>query len=232
MGTSGERAPWRKGVRFSLAGHSTSAVIGLIVAFGWPYLLVGQSHSLANVRDDIRTIVTEWVVAIGLGIIVFGVQKRKPSDVGLVRLGRRELAGVLSALVASCVFVGVNSQSVSMSTSSLGIRGLIFVPFSVKLGLVLTAGVCEEFIFRGFGIEELASLTGSAWVAGLVSWLAFSMAHVARYGLGPALIFPAILGAFFTLLYLWRRNLPFCMFLHAILDGVSIFLGPALIRPH
>jgi membrane protease YdiL (CAAX protease family) len=109
---------------------------------------------------------------------------------------------------------------------------MIFVPFSVRLGLVVTAAVCEEFIFRGFGIEELASLTGSVWFAGLVTWLGFSMAHVASYGLGPALVFFALLGAFLTVLYLWRRNLPYCNLLHAILDGVSIFLGPALGRSH
>jgi membrane protease YdiL (CAAX protease family) len=58
------------------------------------------------------------------------------------------------------------------------------------------------------------------------------MAHVASYGLTPALVFPAILGAFLTLLYLWRRNLPYCIVLHAILDGVSLFLGPAPMRSH
>jgi membrane protease YdiL (CAAX protease family) len=207
-----------------------SAVIGLIVVFAWPCLLLGQSHSLANVHDDILTIVKEWAVAIALGVIVFGVQKRKPGDVGLIRLGRRELIGILFTLVASCVFV--NSRFISMPTSSPGVSGMIFVPFSVKLGLVVTAGVCEEFIFRGFGIEELASLTGSVWFAGLVTWLGFSVAHVASYGLGPALVFPAILGAFLTLLYLWRRNLTYCIFLHAILDGASLLLAPALIKSH
>jgi len=230
MGTGGESAPGRQGVRFSLTGHRTSAVIGLIVAFAWPCLLVGQSHSLANVHDDILTIVKEWAVAIALGVIVFGIQKRKPSDVGIIRLGRREWIGMLFTLVASCIFV--NSRAISMPTSSPGVSGMIFVPFSVRLGLVVTAAVCEEFIFRGFGIEELASLTGSMWFAGLATWLGFSVAHVASYGLTPALVFPAILGAFLTLLYLWRRNLPYCILLHAILDGVSLFLGPALIRSH
>jgi membrane protease YdiL (CAAX protease family) len=230
MGTSEERAPAWKGVRFSLAGHHTSAVIGLIVAFAWPCLLMGQSHSLANVHDDILTIVKEWAVAIALGVIVFGIQKRKPSDVGLTRFGRRESIGILFTLVASCLFV--NGRFISMPTSSPGVSGMIFVPFSVKLGLVVTAAVCEEFIFRGFAIEELGSLTGSMWFAGLITWLGFSMAHVASYGLTPALVFPAILGAFLTLLYLWRRNLPYCIVLHAILDGVSLFLGPAPMRSH
>lgn len=80
MGTCEERAPWRKGVRFSLGGHRMSAVIGLIVAFGWPFLLVGQSHSLANVHDDIFTMVKEWAVAIALGVIVFGGSRATSSD--------------------------------------------------------------------------------------------------------------------------------------------------------
>jgi len=224
-----EGAVSRNAVRVNLAGHRLSAVVGLIVAFGWTFLLVGRSQDLTNIHNDLVTIASEWAVVIVLGIIAFGIQKRSASDFGLRRFGWRESLGMLGALVGSYVVVAIAGRFVSMPTSSLEIRRLVYVPFSLKLGLVLTAAICEEFMYRGFGIEELAGLTGSVWLAGLVSWLAFSFAHIDRYGFTTALIIPAVLGAFLTLLYLWRRNLPVCMLLHGILDGISILLLPMLL---
>jgi len=34
------------------------------------------------------------------------------------------------------------------------------------------------------------------------------------------------MGAALTLLYLWRRNLPVCMLMHAIVDGIFVILVP------
>lgn len=215
-----------------LAGHRASAVVGLVVAFGWTYLLLGRSHDLANIHNDVVTIVAEWAVVVFLVVIAFGIQKRTLADFGLRAFGWRELLMMLGALIGSYVVVGVISRFVSMPTSSLGVRNLVSVPWSIKIGLVFTAAICEEFMYRGFGIEELAGLTGSLWLAGLLSWLAFSMAHVDRYGLNMSLIIPAVVGAFLTLLYLWRRNLPVCMFLHGTIDGLSILLVPLLLTSH
>ncbi len=215
-----------------LAGHRLSAVVGLLVAFGWTYLLLGCSHDLANIHNDIVTIAAEWAAVIFLAVIAFGIQKRTLADLGLRAFGWRELLLMLGALIASYVVVGIISRFVSMPTSSLEIRRLVFVPWSLRIGMVLTAAVCEEFMYRGFGIEELAGLTGSLWLAGLLSWMAFSMAHVDRYGLNSSLIIPAVIGAFLTLLYLWRRNLPVCMFLHGTIDGLSVLLVPYLLTHH
>jgi len=37
-----------------------------------------------------------------------------------------------------------------------------------------------------------------------------------------------VIGAVLTVLYLWRRNLPACMLMHAIIDGFFLILVPAL----
>lgn len=232
MANSKEEASARSGVRINLAGHRLWAVVGLIVAFGWTYLLAGRSHDLTNIHNDLVTVASEWAVVIVLAIIAFGIQKRSASDFGLRMFGWRDVLLMIGALAGAYVFVGIASRIVPMQTSSLEIRQLVTVPFSLKLGLVLTAGICEEFMYRGFGIEELAGLTGSVWLAGLISWLGFSFAHIDRYGFTTALIIPATVGAFITLLYLWRRNLPICMLLHAIFDGFSLLILPYLMAGH
>jgi membrane protease YdiL (CAAX protease family) len=232
MGNSREEASARSGARMDLRGYRASAIVGLVVTFGWTYLLTGRSHEQTNIRNDQMTIAAEWVVVIILAVIAFGIQKRSIGDFGLRRVGWREVLWMLVALVGSYVIIGIAGRFISMPTSSLEIRHLVYVPFSLKLALVLTAAICEEFMYRGFGIEELAGLTGSVWLAGIVSWLGFSFAHIDRYGLTTALIIPAVIGAFLTLLYVWRRNLPVCMLMHGILDGFSILILPMLLAGH
>ncbi len=56
---------------------------GLIVIFGWPFLLTGLSSSLANVRDDAIVIVSEWIVTIVLAFIGFLKLRRASEFFGL-----------------------------------------------------------------------------------------------------------------------------------------------------
>src|SRR6185312_13574777 len=81
------------------------------------------------------------------------------------------------------------------------------VPLSLRADLVLTAGICEEFIYRGFAIEELGALAGSRWLAALVSLIFFTLPHARLYGFSSALILPAML-------------------MHAIVDGIFVILVP------
>lgn len=68
----------------------------------------------------------------------------------------------------------------------------------------------------------------SRWLAGVISLLCFTFAHTGLYGLSAALAIPGVIGAVLTVLYLWRRNLPACMLLHVIMDGVMIVVVPSL----
>jgi len=105
---------------------------------------------------------------------------------------------------------------------------LAAVRFAVRFGLVLTAAVSEEFLYRGYGIEELAHLTGNYSIAGLLSLLIFTASHAGLYGFSRSLIIPCLVGAVLTGLYLWRRNLPACMLMHFLMDGLFLLLVPTL----
>jgi membrane protease YdiL (CAAX protease family) len=83
-------------------------------------------------------------------------------------------------------------------------------------------------MYRGFGIEELALLTGHRWLAGSLSLVFFTLAHAGLYGFSAALAIPGLTGAVLTLLYLWRRNLWSCILMHLLIDGLFFVLVPAL----
>jgi membrane protease YdiL (CAAX protease family) len=97
------------------------------------------------------------------------------------------------------------------------------------LGLFLTGTILEEILYRGYLIERLAGLMGQLWLAGLLSWIAFTLVHLKFFGLGPT-IDVSIFSAALVLLYLKERCIWPCMVAHGINNALSYLIFP-LIMP-
>ena len=86
------------------------------------------------------------------------------------------------------------------------------------LALSVTAGVCEELLFRAYLIWFLAAFTG-LWIAAAVSTVIFAAAHLYQ---GPK---PAVkiifIGAAMAGLYLLSRSIWLPMLVHALIDLIS-----------
>ncbi len=171
-----------------------------------------------------------WVVlALALACLVLG--ERLPlAAVGLVRPHPRSIwtglaigaavYAALFALVAALLKLGLFDAD--RASEIIGNW-----PLWLRLFALITAGVVEEALYRGFAIERLTALTGSKGLAAMFSLAAFSAAHVPFWGLA-ALAAPIVGGGFFTLVYLWRRDLVACMVAHIAVDFVGLVLAPAL----
>jgi membrane protease YdiL (CAAX protease family) len=98
---------------------------------------------------------------------------------------------------------------------------LLAAPFWWRAISVVRAGVSEEVMFRGYGIERLQELTKNRTLAALISGVLFAWAHVGPWGWGHLLL--AGYGAvMLTLLYFWRGNLWANILAHTIVDGVGV----------
>jgi len=62
-------------------------------------------------------------------------------------------------------------------------------------------------LYRGYAVERLVSVMDNYWLAGLVAVIAFGLAHIPFWGIGPALGADLPFGLVMTLFYLWRRDL-------------------------
>lgn len=92
------------------------------------------------------------------------------------------------------------------------------------LGVCLTAGFCEEAIFRGFFQRQFAALTRTPWGGVLVQALIFGAGH--GYQGAPRMAQIAVFGALFGVLALWRKSLRPGMIAHAWQDalaGIALF---------
>lgn len=94
----------------------------------------------------------------------------------------------------------------------------------VLLGRALTAGVCEETMFRGFALTYLNRLFGRMWPGVLLATLAFSYGHLytgqGLAGFGATVVIALVLVG----LFLWRKSLWPAIFLHCFIDAFQLLV--------
>ncbi len=189
------------------------------------YVLAGSGAASVFVAQS-----TMWLVlAAALACHVFG--DRLPlSAVGLVRprvgsilFGLAIGVSVYLVLYAIAFVLWKNGLFDAKAPAS----EIMHWPLWLRLFMLTTAGIVEEALYRGFAIERLTALTGRRWLAALIALAAFIAAHLPFWGLGGVAT-PLVGGGFFTLVYLWRRDLIACMVAHLAVDSVGLLIAPAL----
>jgi len=80
----------------------------------------------------------------------------------------------------------------------------------------ITAGICEEMVFRGYAQRQLQALSGSVMVAVLGQGLVFGLFH--SYQGWKNVIVISVLGVLYGTLAAWRGNLRANIVAHAWTD--------------
>ncbi|HVP54365.1 MAG TPA: CPBP family intramembrane glutamic endopeptidase [Candidatus Eisenbacteria bacterium] len=194
---------------------------------GFPFAWRHLSRNLAAVQDDLRIIAIEWTVTLLIALYAFGFEHRTWADLSLRKITGRDVLAMVAAIAGGSLLAGIAGRFVRTPATFPDLRQLAALQTTVRVALVRTAGICEEFLYRGFAIEEIGRLAGSRWLGAGVSLLLFTIGHGGLYGWTSALIIPFIIGTALTLLYMWRRNLPVCMLMHAGVDAWSLLVAPS-----
>jgi uncharacterized protein len=94
----------------------------------------------------------------------------------------------------------------------------------------LTAGICEEWLYRAFFLAVVAALAGGppGWVLVVVAGVAFGLAH-AYQGIG-GIVLTGVLGGVLAALYLSTGSLLLPVLLHAVID-LRFLLVPTRVLP-
>jgi CAAX protease family protein len=85
--------------------------------------------------------------------------------------------------------------------------------------LSITAGICEEIIFRGYLQRQFAAISRSTLVGVLLSAVVFGASH--GYEGGSRMLLIAVYGLMFGMLAWWRKSLRPGMVAHAWHDAFS-----------
>jgi membrane protease YdiL (CAAX protease family) len=90
--------------------------------------------------------------------------------------------------------------------------------------VAVSAGVCEELVFRGYGLRLLHSVGLTSVPLIVACALAFGLVHVYQ-GISGVVI-TGLLGAFLTVIYIWTGSLLPAMAAHILVD-LRILMLPA-----
>jgi len=88
--------------------------------------------------------------------------------------------------------------------------------------MIIIVAFTEETIFRGYLILRIKSITGSSFMAVVISTIIFSIGH-GYEGLAGVIIV-GIMGASFAVIYMWRKSLIAPIVMHFMQDFVAIVL--------
>jgi uncharacterized protein len=179
------------------------------------------------------TLAMEWSV---FGYIVWGVRKRGISLRELVgprwSKGKQNLVdlGIAACFeLAALVVLGGVAHLLHTESNS---KSLMFmmpanaVELIVWLMLSLTAGICEETIFRGYFQRQFIGWTGSTVFGIVISAAMFGGCHI--YQGWKQTIVIGVFGAMFGALAVMRRSLKPGMMAHSFQDsaaGVALMLA-------
>lgn len=212
-----------------LKSKRTSAIlIGLLLSLGVALLPLGKWGRAYSGLGHLLGGESLWWLAVAILLLYVAFVERRPfSSLGfhkprILDIVLAIIAGIL--LVAGIVLIySVVFPLLHLQMNAGEMKSLLATPFWYRFMLVTRAAVGEELLFRGYPIPRLSELCGSRWIAAVLSWVAFTYAHLSSWG-AAQLIVAGYGGLLLTILFLWRRNLWANMLAHWIGDGAGFLL--------
>ncbi len=222
--------------RYPKAAGPIHTIFVLAVLGAWAFwgkVLADQLRAAANpnrLRLYALTLFFEWCLFV---LVVAGV--RRSGAPMLIVLGDRwdSVRQVLRDIGIAAAFWLVSSGLLLvlgwlLRIATLG-RNMDFIlphgaaEITLWLALSVTAGICEETIFRGYLQRQFMALTKSVPAGIILSGAAFGAAHA--YQGFRMVILIGLYGAMFGILAYWRGSVRPGMIAHAWQDSLNGVLG-------
>ena len=209
--------------------HTLVLLVILLGGAGLMYFSAGQlrvDDHPNRVALYLTTIGWEWMLT---AYVLWGVRKRGvslnevtgakwKSVVDLARdLGISILFWFAALVVMGATAVALHFRGSKESVGFLAPRGGLQLVMWVLV--CVTAGFCEETIFRGYLQKQFIAWSGSAAMGVVASAVVFGACHVYQ-GVKPAIVI-TVYGLMFGILAQWRKSLRPGMMTHALHDTVS-----------
>ena len=205
----------------------------------WPSFL--RRHAAAP-RVARRALWTQWIASLwvlsALALLAWIVEALPLSQLGLAMPAGWRLWAPAAAIVAIVGLQVDGARRVArMSGDKAPLRARLgsTTPLMPRddaelpawLAVSLTAGFCEELLFRGFLVCVLQPVTG-LWPAAAIAVAAFAAGHA--YQGASGLVRTGAAGAAFMALFLVTRSLWPGIVLHAALDFVGGWIALLILR--
>jgi len=209
-------------------------IVGLGLALAAPvfyslitreFLFSDQAHSLLEVYIGLFFM---WFLAAAVVLLTLWGEKRPLSSIGwklpTVKLILLTLGfGVLLSLAVPALSI-LAGMIISVDESG-SIETASQIPWLLMLISVITAGITEEFLFRGYALERLFEWTGSKWISSIVSLVCFTAIHIAGWNMVHIIGVVIPMGVALIGLYWWKRNLILVIIVHITINFPLVFFA-------
>ncbi|HTV57538.1 MAG TPA: CPBP family intramembrane glutamic endopeptidase [Verrucomicrobiae bacterium] len=214
------------------AGGALHTTVVVVVIAAWAYVfkiltdrLAASSHP-DRLRFYIVSLLLEWLM---LGLVVIGV-KHRGASMNIVfgdrwrsaRAVFRDTGIALGFWVVSIFILAGVSRLLRIHSSPAEVAAMMPhgpAEIAAWLALSISAGICEEAIFRGYLQRQFIVFTRSAPAGIALSAVAFGAGH-AYQGLRMVVLI-AVFGALFGVLVHWRKSTRPGMIAHSWQDALS-----------
>jgi uncharacterized protein len=209
--------------------HTIVLLVILFGGAGWMYFSTARANAGAEpsrVALYGTTIVWEWLLA---AYVLFGLRKRGKAlseatgarwrtarDV-LRDIGIALAFWIVALLILGLVAVLLRFHGSREAVSAMAPEGAVQITLWILL--CLTAGFCEETIFRGYLQKQVHAWTGSAPAGIVLSAAVFGICHI--YQGVKAVVVITVYGLLFGILAYRRKSMRPGMMAHALHDTVS-----------
>lgn len=213
----------------------TALLILLLVGVSFLNARQAGSGGLAthHAQRYAASILAEWVLFLltwwGLSMQRVSIREVIGFRPGL-RAWMQDLGAGLVFWIAAVIVLAIVSLSLRLAHLSSAQRAIAELAprnageMLLWIGLSVSAGFCEEFLFRGYFLRQFSSPIHRLWLGVVVSSLLFGISH--GYEGAAGMIAISVYGALFCALAILRRSLRPGMIAHAWHD---IFTGAALV---
>jgi uncharacterized protein len=218
-----------------------ATVVVVLLAIGIASLVVPRAthsevlefHPGERLPVYLRVATFEWLL---FGYLLFGIRRMgrtageviDPCSGGLRRWFSSVGIGIGAAVVWMMLGVGIMAVLRPNTDELRSVQS--FLPRSVaeKFGfaaLTLTAGFCEEFLYRGYLQQQFHAWTGSLTTAMFLQAGLFGLLHVSLPW--KFVVSVTAMALFLGALVAWRKTLVPAMFLHAVVNLLGgLFSSP------
>lgn len=180
------------------------------------------------------TITSRWIREVNfwifLGLVFLIVFKIEKSSILLWKETKRKwyfyplsvisvfLGAVAVAIIVPLVF---NILQIPVKQEVLdSVANFYCVDIKLLIFGCLTAGVVEEFIYRGYLMPRIEILINNKWAVIVLSSLLFGIAHVSNFSL-IGVVVPTLIGFVFSFHYYKYKNITVLMVAHFLIDLAS-----------
>jgi membrane protease YdiL (CAAX protease family) len=218
--------------------HTTFLLAVIVAGSSWGYFGAVRMRAVHNPHRAamyVLTILWEWSV---VGYIAWGVHGHGSSLRELIGGKWNDLKAVLKDVAIAAGFwliaiVVLFAAAVALHATETGQSIRFMLPQSgleifLWILTAVTAGICEEIIFRGYFQKQFCAWTGNVPAGILLSAAVFGAGHVYQ-GWRPAIVI-AVYGLLFGILAEMRNSLRPGMITHAWHDGFAGLLARLVVK--